>query len=198
MNLPNPESVTRRSFVRMAVGSVCGAAITTGVSASVTAKGGESDTLAAAMYVGSDDEFDAGPPLSGELFDVSSPKQTGNGRIIHHELPFAHGKPYILKHEGKGRYTQRGATINFEGPSDLWPSPGRWRAVVREDVQANDDGAFAWSVTRVDFFKRPRMVYDQSIIIVVWDENEVDYPNQQITEVIDKWKAIGRANPGGR
>ena len=134
--------------------------------------------------------------LPGELFDVESAKVTGNGRVLHHELPIGDGKPYILIHEGEGRYTPRGATVNFRGPDGLWPQEGRWRAIVREDVQATATGDFGWSVTRVDIFSRPRMTYSGSMIIAVWDTG---FATEGVPDdLVGGYVAKGPANPGGQ
>lgn len=199
MDTNDSHSSKRREFMTTAAGALLGVTVTGGAGVGSATADPESEDVSAVVYEGQDDSFGPEPtPLPGSLFDTGSSRVTGNGRVAHNELPFGDGKPYVLKHEGGGRFTQRGATINFEGPDDLWPTPGRWRAVVREDVQAARDGSFAWSVTRVDFFARPRMEYAQSMVIVVWDDGVVDYPNDDVDTVVERLQQAGAANPGGK
>jgi hypothetical protein len=107
-------------------------------------------------------------------FDTTELEITTDGERIHHSLPLPGGKPYIIKHESDGLYCPNGAVINFEvegGEDGILPE-GRYRAVVREDVQLYEKGGYLdWSVSRVDLFERPKMEYIGPTLIVIWDED---------------------------
>lgn len=124
-----------------------------------------------------------GALTNGQVFDTTSADITPNGQTIHYQLQFdLNVKPYILRHEGEGRYTSRGAVVNFELPSQnpFGLPAGKYRATVRDDVNLYEmGGAFDWSVTRIDFFVRHNMSYAGSSLVVVWDE---DGPNNDDDE----------------
>lgn len=188
--------VTRRSVLGLAGSALLGLGFVTGSAAAKS----EPPKVKAVAYGGRETVFsDQQIELSPELFDVRGAKVTGRGRITHHELPFADGKPYVLRLDpATGRYTERGAVINFDGPARLWQEEGKWRAVVREEVQPTQTGAFGWSVTRVDFFERPGMQYAESVIIVVWNADLFEYPDDGVIEnVVGNYQHKGTANPGG-
>jgi hypothetical protein len=107
-------------------------------------------------------------------FNTTELEIVTTGKHIFHSLPLPGGKPYILTHEGDGRYRQRGAVINFdvdEGNAYAL-AEGRYRATVREAVQLYEKGGyFDWSVSRVDLFSRPGMEYLGPSLIVIWDED---------------------------
>jgi hypothetical protein len=124
----------------------------------------------------------------GGIFDASDIVKTPNGKTLHHSLRFFqgflltknHGKPYVLIHEGDGRYTERGQHMNFEArstdalkrrlsearvdPSLAEREPldtlagNEWRAVGNDVVQFAADPAqsrrIRWSLTRIDFYRR--------------------------------------------
>jgi hypothetical protein len=124
----------------------------------------------------------------GGLFDASDIEKTPNGKTLHHTLRFFQGflltknrgKPYVLIHEGDGRFTERGQHMNFEARStdglkrrlrearvdpsfaDREPlatlAGNEWRAVGNDVVQFAEDPAqsrrIQWSLTRVDFYRR--------------------------------------------
>jgi hypothetical protein len=126
----------------------------------------------------------------GGLFDAGIIEKTPNGTVLHHVFRFFQGllirrdrgKPYVLRHEGDGRYTSRGQHVNFEavttkelqtrlegvglepelaGVEPLAPlAGGTWRGVGADIVQLVDDSADSRrihsSVTRVDFYRRGR------------------------------------------
>jgi hypothetical protein len=107
-------------------------------------------------------------------FDTTALKMAKNGKHIRHSLPFPGGKPYIIKHKGGGRYSPRGAVINFEvdAGNEYGLPEGQYRATVREEVQLYEKGGyFNWSVSRVDLFSRPEMDYVGPSLAVIWDED---------------------------
>ncbi|WP_049985146.1 hypothetical protein [Halobellus rufus] len=138
-------------------------------------------------------DYPGGPVLAGEdvgdggLFDASDIEKTPNGQTLHHSLQFFQGllirkdrgKPYVMVHQGDGRFVSKGQSLNFEARSteelralfaaagypdlsDTEPfatlAGGRWRAVARDVVQFVGDpetsDTIAWSLTRVDFYTR--------------------------------------------
>lgn len=188
---------TRRSVMRTAGAVTLGMGLAgTGL---VGAQAHDPD-IAAVAYAGTGTTFGASTPLDADLFEVQESTVTGQGRVAHHVLPFGSGKPYVLTADPEtGRYTERGAVVNFTGPTALWPEAGKWRAVVREEVQPAAAGAFGWSVTRVDVLARPGMEYAGSLLIVVWDDAAFTYPDGgAMDDVVDSLMAAGPANPGGR
>lgn len=188
---------TRRTFLTIAVGSLSVGGL--GIVAGSEAGGAAEPTLGVRMLVGDEDGLFVPPSDPGgepPEFDVTSFKVTGNGHVLHHELPIGSGKPYVLHHEGDGRYKPRGAVVNFQGPDALWPSEGRWRAVIREDVQAIEGPAFLWSVTRVDFFSRPRMQFAGSVVLGIWNDDLTDVG--AIEDLVEEYTKKEAANPGGQ
>lgn len=110
----------------------------------------------------------------GPRFDTTALKIAKNGEHIRHSLPFPGGKPYIIKHKEEGRYSPRGAVINFEidANNEYGLPEGQYRATVREEVQLYGKGGyFNWSVSRVDLFSRPGMNYLGPSLAVIWDED---------------------------
>ncbi|WP_144904422.1 hypothetical protein [Halobellus captivus] len=129
-------------------------------------------------------------PADGGLFDASAIEKTPNGETLHHSLQFfqgllmrkERGKPYVMVHQGDGRFVSKGQSVNFEarttaeletlfeqagfdsGLTVTEPfatlAGGRWRAIARDIVQFLGDPEtsqiIAWSLTRVDFFTRGR------------------------------------------
>lgn len=127
-------------------------------------------------------------PGNGGLFDASTIEKTPNGNVLHHVFEFFQGlvirknrgKPYVLRHEGHGRFTSRGQHVNFKARSadelrtslevacqvpalaDIEPlrtlAGGAWRGVGADIVQFAGNPAesrrILWSVTRVDFYRR--------------------------------------------
>ncbi|WP_336024388.1 hypothetical protein [Halobellus salinisoli] len=124
----------------------------------------------------------------GGLFDAGDIEKTPNGQTLHHTLRFFQGllirkdrgKPYVMVHQGDGRFVSKGQSINFEARTteELWAlfegagfdpdfaalepfatlAGGRWRALARDVVQFAGDPetsrSIAWSITRVDFYTR--------------------------------------------
>lgn len=191
MNATNTTRWCRRSVLKGAAIMIGGIATTAG---STTAKRGRAangenrepleetpSTVAYLTYEPDEDGFGFPdePVMSffdnGTIqFNTSELNIATNGKHIFHSLPFPGGKPYIIKHEGDGRYRQRGAVINFEvdEDNDLNLEEGRYRATVREEVQLYEKGGyFDWSVSRVDLFDRPGMEYLGPILAVIWDED---------------------------
>ncbi len=134
-----------------------------------------------------------------ENFDLASFRVTGQGRVIHRSLPLGSGKPYILKLDDDGAYRPNGAVINYRGTRLLGGQERQWRAVVREVVagqQTASGPAFAWSVTRIDYFERPGMDYHSSTVLAVWLGD--DTPPPGVEPAIQDHLALDPANPGGQ
>lgn len=118
-----------------------------------------------------------GSDPSGAFFDTTVARVTPNGGTIHYVLQFGGRRtPYVLRHQGAGTYTSRGAVANFEWTDDErfrlpYLTAGRpYRAVVRDVVQLYEPGgSFDWSVTRTDFFDRTESAHAVSLLYVVWD-----------------------------
>lgn len=115
----------------------------------------------------------------GALFNTTSAEITPNGQVLHYQLQFGtDSKPYVLTHVDGGKYVSRGAVINFDlddANQELQLPAGKYRATVRDEVHLYGQGGyFDWSVTRTDFFVRPRMVHVGSSLIIVWDEDGPD------------------------
>lgn len=185
------EYASRRTVLRSIGAGATGAAGITGTASAKRGNGGnkggkrpleETSSLVAALnYRGTGTTFEgfADDPADanfdpGREFDTTNPEVVGDGRLIHYQLPFGTHKPYVLHHEGDGRYTPRGAVTNFETDGSAPPGlpPGRYRATVREEVNLYEKGGyFDWSATRVDFFDRPGMEYVTSTLIILWDED---------------------------
>jgi len=201
MNL-NTKRTNRRSFICATAGTVAGLALMTG---SATADA-EIDFRFKRGAIGDDgditwdeDEDEDEDEFDPSELDLEEFKVTGGGRVIHRELPLGDQKPYRLlleEEEEKGSlYTQRGANINFEVEEDednpFFPKPGRWRGVVREEVDLVGEGEelqFTGAVTRVDFFAQRGMDPVGAFVLGLGafkDERFEDYINKEIP------------NPGG-
>ncbi len=119
----------------------------------------------------------AGSDRAGAFFDTTAPTVTPDGGTIHYFLQFGGRRtPYVLRHEGVGTYTSRGAVASFEWTDEErfqlpFLAVGRpYRAVVRDVVQLYEPGGpFDWSVTRTDFFDRRADAHAASLVYVVWD-----------------------------
>lgn len=185
------ERAGRRTVLRLIGAGATGIAGVTGTASANRGNGGEkggkrpleetSSLVAALNYRGTGTTFEefADDPADanfdpGREFDTTKPEVVSNGRLIHYQLPFGTHKPYVLHHEGGGRYTPRGAVTNFETDGSAPPGlpPGRYRATVREEINLYERGGyFDWSVTRVDFFDQAGMEYVTSTLIILWDED---------------------------
>lgn len=122
-----------------------------------------------------------GYDVESEVFDASSIEVTPNGQTLHYGFRFLPNyalvgtpKPYVLKHEGDGKYEARGQRVNFELGSRA-PEPfsflaeGKWRAVGKDIVQLSEPGGMVESaVTRVDFYTREPTEYVRSFVYVLW------------------------------
>ena len=176
------------------------------------------------VYVGTGDRapsdpadfgFPARPALAGEdpvggLFDAGEIEKTPNGRTLHHELQLfqgllmraERGKPYVLVHEGDGRFRARGQHVTFDARTTpelrallahagLPPSlasidplatlAGRsWRAIGREIIQflgdPTDSRRIHWSVTRLDCYDRSQRgsAPDLSLCYVIYPKLDAD------------------------
>lgn len=119
----------------------------------------------------------AGSDPGGAFFDTTTPTVSPDGGTISYFLQFGGRRtPYVLRHEGGGTYTSRGAVATFEWSDDeRFQLPylvvGRsYRAHVRDVVQLYEPGgAFDWSVTRTDFVDRDDDAHAVSLLYVVWD-----------------------------
>lgn len=128
----------------------------------------------------------AGSDPAGAFFDTTAPTVTPNDGTIHYFLQFGGRRtPYVLRHEGEGTYTSRGAVATFEWTDEErfqlpYLTVGRpYRAVVRDVVQLYEPGGpFDWSATRTDFFDQRAGAHVVSLVYVVWDldgpANDVD------------------------
>ena len=161
--------MNRRRFIGTTAGAVTGLTLVTG---SATADSEIKYTFERGV-INSEGNVDWIPQeIDPSLFDLEDFKVTGNGRVLHHELPLGDGKPYtlLLEDEEKLLYTQRGANTNFEddGEDSLFPEPGNWRGVVREEVGVgldDEEFVFGHSVTRVDFFAQQGMQPDGAFVL---------------------------------
>lgn len=189
----NPETrwLKRRGFLGATVGGMTGLALVAG---GATAEEGIPHQFYRGTIVDGEMDWEPGE-VDLSFFDAEGFKVTGGGRVIHWELPLGDGKPYILSLESEEDllYTQRGAVINFEADENdpLFPEPGRWRGVVREEVgiNADDDGfSFERAITRVDIFSQRGMNPVGAVVLALgaFDEDR-----------IDDYKAKAMPNPGG-
>jgi len=220
--------MTRRALVRSAALGLGLGALATPVSGRKSDNGERTPLVDGdaeyRIYVASDDSPDTpeafgypnAPVLAGEdvgdggLFDASDIEKTPNGQTLHHSLQFFQGllirknraKPYVMTHQGDGRFVSKGQSINFEartkaelqallaraGYPDLTETEpfatlagGRWRAVARDVVQFLGDpeksDTIAWSLTRVDFYSQGsgKPSYELSALYVIYPNLDADW-----------------------
>lgn len=146
----------------------------------------------------------------GGLFDAGNIEKTPNGQTLHHTFEFFQGllistkkaKPYVLRHEGDGRFVSEGQHVNFEARTsrelralfekaevdpalaDREPlatlAGGQWRAVGNDIVQFLGDPERSRrlhsSVTRVDFYSRGGgpLEYELSALYVIYPNVDED------------------------
>jgi hypothetical protein len=123
----------------------------------------------------------------GGVFDAGDIEKSANGRVLHHSFRIFQGllmrrffgKPYVLVHEGDGRFTERGQRMHFAARTTreiqfLLRVAGRdpglaerepfatlagdlWRAVGNDVIQFRGDPSqsrrIEWALTRVDFYR---------------------------------------------
>lgn len=180
--------------------------------------------------------YPTGPTLASEdpaggLFDASEIEKTPEGSTLHHTLQFFQGflmrtgraKPYVLVHEGNGRFRARGQHVNFEARTtselkalfsrfgmdpalaDAEPlvtlAGGTWRGVGNEVVQflgdPEESRRIRWSATRVDFYDRDRgrPSYELSVLYVIYPNLDGD---GNPTEANPADPTLGAIPPGAR
>jgi len=220
---------TRRALIRSAALGLGLGALATPVAGRKSDQGGRTSLVDGdaeyRIYVSKDTDspdtpeafdYPNAPVLAGEdidnggLFDASDIEKTPNGQTLHHSLQFFQGllirknrgKPYVMTHQGDGRFVSKGQSINFEartkaelqallaraGYPDLTETEpfatlagGRWRAVARDVVQFVDDdpatNTIAWSLTRVDFYTRGggKPSYELSALYVIYPNLDADW-----------------------